>query len=167
MGGNINVDDAPDGANVSTMGGEISVHSAKKFVKAKTMGGNIKIDEIDGNIDALTMGGDINAKENCNPDDSGRNIDLHSDGGDITLLVPDGFSMDIDITITITKNRYGNDKIPKIISDFDIEKSQSDNWENYIGSPKKFIHGEANIKGGNNKVKIETTNGNVYLKKID
>jgi hypothetical protein len=165
--GAINVDDAPDGANVSTTEGGISIHSAKKFVKAKTMGGAIEIDEVDGSVDASTMSGNINVKEICKAGDSGRDIDLQSSDGDITLFVPNGFSMDIDITITITKNRYRDDKNPKIISDFDIDKSQSDNWEDYSGSPKKIIHGKANIEGGKNKVKIETTDGDVYLKIID
>jgi hypothetical protein len=167
MGGSIDVDDASEGANVSTMGGEINIHSVKKFIKAKTMGGNIEIDEVNGSVDAVTMGGDINVKENCKSDDIGRNIELNSSGGDITLLVPDGFSMDVDITITITKNRDRDNKVPKIISDFDIDEAQSDNWEDYNGSSKKYVHGKANIKGGRNKVKIETTNGNVYLKKFD
>ncbi|MGD1005714.1 MAG: hypothetical protein ABR980_00590 [Ignavibacteriaceae bacterium] len=167
MGGAIDVDDASNGANVSTMGGEISVHSAKKFVKAKTMGGNIEIDEVDGSVNAATMGGNINVKEICKPDDSDRNIDLQSSGGDITLLVPDGFSMDIDITLTITKNRDRDNRDYKIISDFDINRTQTDNWDYSKGSPRKYIHGKASIKGGKNKVKIETINGDVYLKKLD
>ncbi len=167
MGGAIDVDDASNGANVSTMGGEISVHSAKKFVKAKTMGGNIEIDEVDGSVNAATMGGNINVKEICKPDDSDRNIDLQSSGGDITLLVPDGFSMDIDITLTITKNRDRDNRDYKIISDFDINRTQTDNWDYSKGSPRKYIHGKASIRGGKNKVKIETINGDVYLKKLD
>lgn len=114
----------------------------------------------------LLWGGDINVKENCQPDDIGRDIELNSAGGDITLLVPDGFSMDVDITISITKNRDRDNKEPKIISDFDIDKTQSGNWQDYNGSNKKYVHGKANIKGGRNKIKIETTNGIVYLKKL-
>jgi hypothetical protein len=164
MGGSIDVDEAPSGANVSTMGGEININSAKKFVKAKTMGGNIKIEEVDGSVKATTMGGQINVKEICKPDDSDRDIDLESYGGTITVLVPANFSMDVDITLAYTKER---DRGYKIISDFDINKSQTDEWDHHNGSPRKYIYGKANIKGGKNKVTINTINGDVVLKKID
>lgn len=165
MGGAIDVDEAPNGANVSTMGGEINIHAAKKFVKAKTMGGNIDIDEVDGSVTATTMGGQINVKEICKPDDSDKDIDLQSMGGNITVFVPDNFSMDVDITIAVTKNK--ENKGYKIISDFDINKTQTDKWEYTKGSPRKYLYGKANLKGGKNKVKIETVNGDVYLKKVE
>jgi hypothetical protein len=167
MGGAIDVDEAPNGANVSTMGGEISIRSAKKYVKAKTMGGNIDIDEVDGSVKATTMGGQINVKEICKPDDSDKDIDLQSMGGNITVLVPDNFSMDVDITIAVTKNRDKDNREYKIISDFDINKTQTDKWDHSKGSPRKYLYGKANLKGGKNKVKIETVNGDVYLKKAE
>lgn len=163
MGGEINVDDAPSGANVSTMGGAINIHSAKKFVKAKTMGGHIRVDEVDGSVHATTMGGEINVKEICKPDDSDKDIELESYGGPITLLVPADFSMDVDITLAYTKERDNYN----IISDFGVDKTQTSDWEYHKGSPRKYIYGKANIKGGKNKVTIKTTNGNIYLKKLD
>ena len=43
MGGDISVDDAPNGAALRTMGGDIRVtHGAGRII-AKTMGGNIEI----------------------------------------------------------------------------------------------------------------------------
>jgi hypothetical protein len=164
MGGEITVDDAPSGANVSTMGGPVSIHSAKKFVKAKTMGGDINIDEVDGSVNASTMGGAINVKEICDPNDSDRDIELESQGGDITLLVPAGFSMDVDITLAYTK---GKEEKYKIISDFDLNRTQTDTWEKHKGSARKYIYGKAGINGGKNKVTIKTINGDVHLEKVE
>ena len=52
MGGDINVSDAPSGADVHTMGGDITIDSAREYVKAKTMGGGnrVVIRTINGNV---------------------------------------------------------------------------------------------------------------------
>ena len=52
MGGDLNVNDAPEGASLETMGGDIHVRSASKFIEASTMGGNIDLDSVDGWVDA-------------------------------------------------------------------------------------------------------------------
>jgi hypothetical protein len=33
-----------------------------------------------------------------------------------------------------------------------------------MGSPRKYIYGKAQIKGGKHKIKIKTINGNITLK---
>ena len=162
MGGNINVDEAPSGADLKTMGGAITVKSAKKFVKAKTMGGSIEIENTDGSIDASTMGGDINAEVVGNPNDGNKDVTLSSKAGDITLVVPNGLSMDIDITLAYTKNNEGD---YKIYSDFPISQETTPEWSHKHGTARKFIYGKGKTGDGKNKIKIETINGNVYLKK--
>ena len=162
MGGGIDVDEAPSGADLKTMGGSINVRSAKKFVKARTMGGSIDIENTDGAIDAETMGGNINAEMVGDPSQGDRNVTLSSKGGDITLIVPGGLSMDIDITLAVTKNREGD---YKIYSDFPIKQETSPEWSHKHGSARKFIYGKGKTGDGKNKIKIETINGDVYLKK--
>ncbi len=162
MGGDINVDEAPAGADLKTMGGAITVKSAKKFVKAKTMGGSIEIENTDGAIDASTMGGHINAEIVGNPKEGNKDVTLSSKAGDITLIVPDGLSMDIDITLAYTKN---NDGDYKIYSDFPINQETTPDWSHKHGTPRKFIYGKGKTGNGKNRIKIETINGNVYLKK--
>ncbi|HJQ68194.1 MAG TPA: DUF4097 family beta strand repeat-containing protein [Blastocatellia bacterium] len=157
MGGAINVENAPAGASVTTMGGRIHIGSAAKFVKAKTMGGDIKIDSADGAVEATTMGGDIEV--NLTGDG---NVTLVSMKGDITLVVPAGLSMEIDIQLAYTQNSSRNFKIS---SEFDIRQEESDQWEYEHGSPRKYIYGRGSIGGGKNKIRIETINGSVYLKR--
>jgi hypothetical protein len=168
MGGEVKVDHAPFGANVSTMGGDISVRSAKKYVKAKTMGGEIVIDTIDGGVHAVTMGGDVSVTMVGDPEQGNRDVYIESMGGDITLVVPDALSMDIDITLAYTRDseRWEDGRPPKIISDFEIQKEETTEWERKHGSARKYIYGKATIGGGKNKIHIETTNGDVNLKKV-
>jgi DUF4097 and DUF4098 domain-containing protein YvlB len=161
MGGAINVSDAPHGAQVSTMGGDIQIKSAREFIKAKTMGGNIVIDAIDGWVKATTMGGDVRVTMNGDPDKGDRHVTLSSMGGEISLTVPRGLSMDIELELSYTKD---SSKKYKIVSDFEIREKEAEQWEDGKGSPRKYLYGTAKIKGGKHKIKIKTINGNIYLK---
>lgn len=162
MGGAINVSDAAHGAKVHTMGGNIHIKSAKEFIKAKTMGGDITIDAIDGWISSTTMGGNVTVTMTGDPEKGKRDVNLTSMGGNITLTVPAGLSMDIDLEIEYTKKR---DKDYKIISDFNIQQKQTDEWDNSKGSPRKYIYGKGKVKDGKHKIKIKTVNGNIVLKR--
>ena len=162
MGGTISVDDAPAGADLKTMGGSIIVNSANKFVKAKTYGGDIEIKNIDGAMDASTMGGDIEAEMIGNPNEGDRDVKLSSKAGDITLIVPENLSMDIEITLAYTDN---NNNEYKIYSDFPLNKETTPDWNSKQGTPRKYIYGKGKTGNGKNKIAIETINGNVYLKK--
>jgi DUF4097 and DUF4098 domain-containing protein YvlB len=180
MGGDIDVDDAPSGADVQTMGGNIRIRSASKFVKAKTMGGaieighangqvnvttmggNIRIDSVDGTVQATTMAGDIDITMVGDPEKGDRSAKLKSMSGDVELTVPATLSMDLDITLAYTKE---SSRDYKIISDFPIKLEYTKEWEHSHGSPRKYIYGTGTIAGGKNRLRIETVNGDVYLKK--
>ena len=162
MGGDIDVDDAPEGTDVHTMGGDIHIKSATKYARAKTMGGDILIDAIDGGVVATTMGGDVNVRMVGDPSKGERNVAIESMGGDVTITVPSGLSMDFDITLAYTRDSPENYKIS---SDFDVKQEESKEWDRSKGSPRKYIYGTGTVSGGKNKVKIKTINGNVYLKK--
>ncbi|MGE5431372.1 MAG: DUF4097 family beta strand repeat-containing protein [Syntrophomonadaceae bacterium] len=160
MGGNIDVDTAPLGADVSTMGGAIKIGSVKKYVKAKTMGGNISIMDADGSVTANTMAGDVEVNMTGIGDD--HDVKLTSMSGDITLEVPEGLSMDVSVKLTYTEGKEGK---YKIISDFSLKQDESKEWDNDHGTPRKYIIGTGSFNGAKNRVVIETINGNVYLKK--
>ncbi len=162
MGGEIKVDEAPFGADVQTMGGDIHVRSASEYVRAETMGGNIELDAVDGSIQAETMGGNVSANMVGDPSKGKRDVDIQSYGGDITLTVPDGLSMDFDIELAYTKNRSGD---YRIISDFDMNQKESSEWDHEDGTSRKYIYGTGTVGSGANKIKIRTINGDVTIKK--
>ena len=162
MGGEIDVDDAPGGANVSTMGGEIHIQRARKYVKAKTMGGEIVIEEVDGGAKATTMGGDITVNMVGDPEKYDRDVVLSSMGGDIILTVPEGLSMDFDLKLTLTR-RAGNDY--RIISDFPIDIKKSEAEDGWDRDARRYIYGTGKVKGGKNKIRIDTINGDIIIRK--
>jgi DUF4097 and DUF4098 domain-containing protein YvlB len=162
MGGDVDVEDAPLGAEIMTMGGDITVGSAGDHVKAKTMGGDIDISKIDGWIKAETMGGDIEVTMTGDPQEGKRNVNLKSLGGEIDLTVPAGLSMKFDIEIEYTKKCK---KKPEIISDFDIDIEETQEWKKKGGQKRKTIYGKGKAGDGEHLVKIRTINGSVHIRK--
>ena len=162
MGGEINVAEAPDGAELSTMGGNIRVQSARGFVKAKTMGGTIRLAAVDGWVDATTMGGNVEVKMVGNPSQGDRHVNIDSKGGDIELVVPAGLDMDIDIQIAFTRN---SSKKYEIRSDFPLQTTTSPEWDSSHGTPRRIIQGRGKTGSAKHKIRIRTINGDVKLVK--
>ncbi|MGH9867928.1 MAG: DUF4097 family beta strand repeat-containing protein [Candidatus Polarisedimenticolia bacterium] len=157
QGGEIDVEDAPDGADLHTMGGDIRVKKAERFVRAKTMGGDIHIDAVDGWLKALTMGGDIEASVIGN----GGNVTLTSMSGDITLYVPAGFGMNLDLEIAFTRNSTQD---YRITAPGRLPATTTKEWDREHGTPRKYIRTSGDVNGGGNTVKIRTINGNVTVR---
>ena len=162
MGGDVEVSNAPDGAELSTMGGEIEVESARRFVKAKTMGGSIDIAAVDGWVEATTMGGDITVTMVGNPAAGDRHVLLDSRGGEIELVVPAGLDMDIDVQIEVTKNSRRSYEIE---SDFPLQISAPADWSYGEGNPRRVIRGKGTTGSGKNKIVIRTVNGDVRIER--
>jgi Putative adhesin len=160
MGGNIHVGDVASFAKVKTMGGEISIDHATGSVDASTMGGGISIAHVDGAIKASTMGGDISARM-VGTSATERDVELTSHGGTITLTVPKDFPMDVRITLAYTKNAP---RTYEIIDHVGLEQRETPDWDNGIGTPRKYIRAQGRVGNGLNHVVIETTNGDVILK---
>ncbi|MGD0631312.1 MAG: hypothetical protein ABR987_18445 [Terracidiphilus sp.] len=178
MGGGIDVQSAPHGANLSTMGGDIHVGDVASYAKVKTMGGSITIDHATGSIDASTMGGpisighasgaikastmggDISARM-VGDSSSERDVELTSQGGTITLTVPKDFPMDVRITLAYTKNAP---RTYEIVDHIGLQQQETPDWDNSIGTPRKYIRAAGRVGSGLNHVVIKTTNGDVILK---
>lgn len=155
MGGAIEIEEAPEGASLHTMGGEIHVTDAARFVRAKTMGGDILIESVDGWVKATTMAGDVDVTVTG----SGGDVELSSYSGDITLHVPSGFSMELELEIAYTRNSRQDYRID---APFDLQELRTREWDYDNGSPRKFIRASGS-NGGANRVKIETINGNITI----
>ena len=161
-GGDIDVDSAPMGADVHTNGGNITIGEASEFVIAHTNGGEIYLSKVDGSVKAHTNGGDVKVEITGKETGKNRNIELSSNGGEITLILPPDFSASFDISLAYTKNSRRN---YSIISDFDIRTRESNDWNYDRGTPRKYIDGSGEINGGKNRIEIKTVNGDIKVKK--
>jgi len=160
-GGAIKVDAAPEGADVYTGGGKIRVKGADRFVSAKTGGGDIEIDLLAGWVEARTGAGEIEVFVAENTADKG-DINLTTGTGDILLTLQADFSMDLSVELGVTNN---TNKKYTLTSDFDIDIETDSEWDYSRGTPRKYTRGSANLNGGDHRINIQTTNGNVTIRK--
>jgi DUF4097 and DUF4098 domain-containing protein YvlB len=158
MGGAIQVDRAPNGAEVQTMGGNVRVESVAKFVSASTMGGDVVIREADGDVRASTMGGDVTVRVIG----AGGDVDLETMSGTVELELPAGFSGAFDVELEFTKNSR---RSYEIRSDFPLAQRRDAEWRYGEGTPRKSIYGEGTAGGGEHRVKIRAINGDVVIRK--
>ena len=158
-GGRIVVEDAPNGAVLNTGGGRIYVKSARGYVKADTGGGDIVIDAIDGSVKATTGSGNISVTM---VGESERDVSISTASGDVTLVVPDGLGMDLNLKLAYTDNAK---KAFRIVSDFPLNLRETDVWSSAEGTPRKYIFGTGQIGAGRNRITIQNINGNIYLKR--
>lgn len=181
MGGDIEVAEAPHGANLVTMGGNIHLDNVESFAKARTMGGEIVIKHANASIDASSMGGGITISDANGPikastmggdilakmvgSSSGRrDIELSSKGGSIELTVPKDFPMEIRITLAYTKNATRRFDIVDHIGHLGLNQQESSEWDSSHGTPRKYIRASGHAGSGQNRVTIDTINGDVILK---
>ncbi len=179
MGGGIDVAEAPHGATLTTMGGDIHLGNVSSFANVKTMGGDIAIDRANAPVEATTMAGRISITgatgsvhattmagniwvSYANPSAAGQTIELTSNSGGIELAVPKDFSMDVEVTLTYTKNAF---RSYEIIDDMGLTRHTDAEWDSTKGIPRKTIHAGGRAGSGANRVIIKTINGDVTIKK--
>lgn len=179
-GGEIDVENAPSGADLSTGGGSVRVRSAVGYLKARTGGGDIRIGSVDGWIETHTGGGDITIDEVTGRVEAStgagrievtmtgdgaegeRDVDLRTGYGDVWLTLPEDLDMTIEIELSYTRDAR---ETYQIRSDFDLREERTDTWDDSRGSPRKYIYGRAEFGDGGNVIKIRTCNGNVHLRR--
>ncbi len=161
-GGAINVDEAPEGAQVSTGGGNIDIRNASRFVQAKTGGGDIEIEIENGYVNAGTGAGDIDIIVIEGLGDGRDGIDVTTGYGEAILTLPEDASVEFDLDLCFTRNSSRDFEID---SDFDLDIEETDKWESRHGSPRKHIYGTASINGGKHRVFIRVVNGDITIRK--
>lgn len=152
-GGSIQVEGSTGKINLDTSGGSIKIYSSGGPIVAKTAGGNIKIKKANGSIEADTAGGSIEAEMIATSGNT--QIKLSSSGGDIELYIPASLSASVDAKLDITRNSRRD---YRIYSDFPLTIQ---------GAKSDRITGEGDINGGGDSIQLRTTNGDIYIKKIE
>lgn len=157
MGDDIDVNDAPFGASLRSMGGDIRVHRANGVVVAKTMGGNIAVDELAGRrLDAGSMGGNIRVRV-VGPGRA-RDIDLHTMGGSVELIVPHDFDATFDVEI-----KHADEK-GEIVSDIPLSQTVSSQRTWFDGRHRRIV-ARKTTSAQPNHVEISTYGNRVVIRR--
>jgi DUF4097 and DUF4098 domain-containing protein YvlB len=158
MGGDIRVDDAPDGARLRTMGGDIRVTRGAGHIVAKSMGGDIEIRQLEGSADVGTMGGNI--RVNVVSSGGGHDLDVHTLGGKIEVELPHDFDGDFVVQL---EDDHGDGR-HRIISDFPLQIRES--TRRHFFSRDSTIYKAIGRSGtGANRVVISTVGSDIVIRR--
>jgi hypothetical protein len=155
-GGSINVGKVQQSLKLSTGGGSVEVKGASGDMSVRTGGGSVTMEDVTGTLTLKTGGGDVSVE--LTPSGKGGSK-VYSGGGDIRFYVPENAKATIEATLNI-KHGWGNSwKRYKITSEFKADKfEKNEDDESMFGS---YI-----LNGGGNRIELETTNGNIDIRKL-
>jgi hypothetical protein len=136
-GGNVGLKGLKGNIKATTSGGHVEGADISGEVQARTSGGNVDFENMAGSLAASTSGGNIHVSMT----DPGKGVDLSNSGGDITLVLPQGKGLDLNIS---------------------GEQVHSSAMNNFKGDLDKHrINGTLN--GGGVPVKVDGNSGSVHL----
>lgn len=155
-GGSIEAKNSNGRIRLTTSGGSLTLQGLKGDIGATTSGGSIKGNDIDGTLAAHTSGGSItmdNISGNLNTGTSGghvsvrmtrldKYVNVHTSAGGITLDLPQGQAMDLDLS--------GN-------------KIETDRLEDFSGRIDRD-RVEGKVKGGGTRIEARANSGRLNLK---
>ena len=158
-GGDITLRDAPNGARVTTAGGAIRIGPSSGEVYASTGGGGIWIGPALGSVIASTGAGNIEVQFRGTGTHS---ADLTSGLGQVTLILPEGFSGTLVLEAAYTNNLGHKTRIE---SDWPLSVTETDQWDASIGTPRKYVRARQVFGSGSGVIRVRTVNGNVVVQK--
>ena len=155
-GGSISVGKVMQTLKLATGGGSVDVKGASGDISVRTGGGSVTMENITGTLALKTGGGDISVE--LTPSGNGGSK-IYSGGGDIRFSVPENSKVNIEATLNL-KHGWGSSwKRYKITSDFKADKYDKDEDE-------ESIVAAYTLNGGGNRIVLETTNGNIDIRKL-
>jgi DUF4097 and DUF4098 domain-containing protein YvlB len=152
-GGSLDIGRVGRGANLETAGGSIRLVSAGDVVKAVTSGGGIKLSRLPKGVYAETEAGPIEAEFVAKRGDF-TDSKLITNAGDIVVYLPSDLGVTVRATIEVSNGH-------RVVSDFDEVKVTNDN----DGYGPRTVYGNGAINGGGPVLKLNTSNGNIYLRR--
>ncbi len=156
-GGGLSLPAAPDGARVTTGGGPIRIGPSGGEVYAQTGGGSIDIGPASGSVQAHTGAGDVTIELKG----AGvHTVDVTSGKGRVVLLVPRDLNATLELETAYTNNY---DRKTRIVSDFPIQATETANWDDSQGTPRRYVRARQTVGGGGGVIRVRTVNGDIVL----
>ena len=167
--GDIQIENAMEGVDAESEGGDIDIENARGAVTVRTTGGDIDIENVQGSVTAKTLGGDIDIQLTGTDTSNDRSCELESSGGEVKVYLPEDLAATIDAKVHLSISRFWGRGDYRVYSEFDLSgknnSSRNPTWAWVYGrSGHAKVWGD--INGGGDLIRIETTNGNIKIKKL-
>ena len=157
-GGDIDLSDIDGRLHANTSGGDIAGANFKEKVSVNTSGGDIRLDNVQAAVSGSTSGGDITVTLTTTDFAQDHSVNLSTSGGTIKLTVPEDLPATIKAQIKTSRRNYER-KHYDIYSDFPLTKTKPDAHGQVI------IKSEGDINGGGDPIDLQTSGGDIYIKK--
>lgn len=143
-GGSISIGEVDGDVEAHTSGGSLRITQARGSVNASTSGGSITVEEVMGTINASTSGGSVTARISSQPESD---CSLSTSGGSVNAHLADNLQLDVD-----AKTSGG-----RVQTDFPVT----------VQGELKKTELQAKINGGGPILKLRTSGGSIYVKKLN
>ena len=160
-GGDVELEEAPQGAVIYTGGGRVSVGRSAGLVDASTGGGDVEIGPVTGSVRAGTGGGDIHvmlADAGSEP----QTVDLTSGSGKMIVELPAGFDGAIELETAYTKS---HGRATRIESAWELQREPTTEWDSRQGTPRRYVRARGVLGSGRGLVRVKTVNGDIELRR--
>jgi beta-lactamase regulating signal transducer with metallopeptidase domain len=159
--GNIEIASAPEGATLSTGGGSIMVDESSKAVVASTGGGLISLARTKGDATVSIGAGEVTIGV-INAGTTSHTINVCNGQGKVILELP----ADLDATFEL-ETAYTDkfDRRTTISSDFPLEQSETQTWDDRFGAPRKFVRAAGKAGNGSGLIRVNTVNGDIIVRR--
>jgi beta-lactamase regulating signal transducer with metallopeptidase domain len=159
-GGSIEVTEAPNGAQLRTGGGNVWVGSANGVLGVSTGGGDIDLPRVGGSVSAWTGAGDvtITVVDAGNPEHS---VDVFTGRGRVVLELPSNLDARFELETAYTESKART----KIESDFSLQSSETSEWDDSQGTPRKFVRAQGSVGNGRGLIRIRVVNGDIIVRR--
>ncbi|MBN1561349.1 DUF4097 family beta strand repeat protein [candidate division KSB1 bacterium] len=159
-GGDIELYDIGGAMNANTSGGDIKGENFMESISVNTSGGDIDLDNVQGEVKGNTSGGDIDVVVTLQDFSKAHGVSLKTSGGDIRLTIPEDLPATVIAEIRTSRRNY-EAKRYDIYSDFPLTKTKPEEHGEVV------IRSEGDINGGGDTISLETSGGDIYIKKGD
>ena len=160
-GGDVDLEEAPEGAVIHTGGGDVSVGRSAGLVDASTGGGAVEIGPVAGSVRAGTGAGDIHVTL-ADAGGERQTVDLTSGSGKMIVELPAGFDGAIELETSYTES---HGRATRIESAWQLQREPTTDWDDREGTPRRYVRARGVLGNGRGLVRIKTVNGDIELRR--
>ena len=160
-GGEVDLDEAPGGAKVTTGGGDIRIGRAGGTVEAQTGGGDIEIGPVAGSVEAGTGAGDVHVTL-ADAHGKEQNVRVTSGNGRVVLDLPGNLDARFELETAFTDNHGGPTRIK---SDWKLTSETTEKWSEDEGTPRRYVRAQGVAGKGTGLIRVKTVNGDIEVRR--
>ena len=158
-GGDVRINDAPNGATISTGGGRVTIGNSGGDVSVSTGGGDVTIGSASKKVKIQTGAGDVRTNITGT---GGYPVEVETGNGTVTLTLPAGLSAELDLETAFTNNHRGATRIE---SDWPLSTTITPDWDAREGTPRRYVRARQTIGSGGARITVKTVNGDIIIRR--